>query len=96
MDTVNVVDVMDGNTIAVSPPWRFGMQQGHLVRIRGMRPHDMSASQGRIARCKLTLTLLGTRIQIAPTGAIEGHALVCDVMYQGHPLQTHFVEYAER
>ncbi len=95
MATVHVVDVRDGNTLAVSPPWRLGTQQGNLVRVKGMRLSPLSAPGGQLARYKLTLLLLGAVVQIVNTEGIHDDALVCEVVYQGQSLLTHFPEYVE-
>lgn len=95
MATVHVIDVMDGNTLAISPPWHLGTAEGYLVRIRGMHTDPLSEPKGQVARYKLTLLLLGTWVQIRQTGELDGRAQVCDVFYQGRPIQMHFPEYDE-
>ena len=95
METVRVVDVMSGNVIAISPSWHIGTEQGCLVRIKGLHVAPLSTPQGQLARSKLTLMLLGAWVQVLQTGVVEEHVLVCDILYQGCPIQTHFPEYAK-
>lgn len=96
METVRVVEVTDGNTLATSRPWQFGSNQGNLIRIKGLAASPLDVPQGQMAKCKLTLLLLGSCVDIEPTNIIDGQALVCEVHFQGRSIPSHLPEYAER
>lgn len=92
METVRVIDIVNSNTLAISPPWDIGSAQGNLIRIRGLHAEPLAVSKGQIARCTMTLMLLGTWVQVRHEGVLDGPALVCDVLYHGHPIGVHFPE----
>jgi hypothetical protein len=94
MNRVTVVDVLDGNTLAVWPPWTLTGRRGSLIRVRGLCPPASSSTRNEEARCKLMFLLLGGDIHVSRVYGISEDALICDVFYSGRNLIAHLPEFA--
>ena len=95
MTVVNVIDVLDANTLMVSPAWHVNGATGHLVRIHGMAAPDVRTREGQKARSKVAIQLLGSLLTVRRIHSPEGTVLPCELEYMGLPLRTYFPEYAE-
>lgn len=93
MHTVTVVEVVDGNTLAVWPPWNYGGRKGNLVQIHGLAAPPLDQARGELARCKLLLLVMGSLVQIRGVHGLSEDALICDVLYRGRDVADHLPEY---
>jgi len=94
MDFVRVVEVVDGNTLAVSPSWKYRGHKGQLIRINGLGIPNGGSIQEGIARCKLLFLVSGSVVGITKIHGRSQDALVCDVEYSGRNITEHLYEYA--
>ncbi|MCC6490364.1 MAG: hypothetical protein IT364_22965 [Candidatus Hydrogenedentes bacterium] len=96
MHTVMVTDVLDGNTLAVWPPWDLSGQKGNLVSIHGLAAPPLNHDLGDLARRKLMFLVIGTPVQIMSIQGLTDNTLLCDVFYSGRTVIDHLPEYAAR
>jgi hypothetical protein len=94
MDFVRVVEVVDGNTVAVSPSWKYEGVKGQLVRINGLGIPKGGEVKQEIARCKLMFLVSSSVIGITRIHGRADDVLVCDVEYSGRNITEHMYEYA--
>jgi len=74
-----VILVMDGDTIGISPRWRFRGETGNRVRIRGYDAPELNTRAGRMARAKLRKLVSGKRVKLKNPVKFTYGRLLCDV-----------------
>ena len=94
MSPFTVTAVVDGNTFAVSPRWKWNDQSGNHIRPTGYHAPELHTYGGQAARGNLSRLILGRQVEIRTMYKIvEQSSLVCDVFFQDRYLADYFPEY---
>ena len=78
-----VTDIIDGNTIEVSPRWFFGGVYGIRVRLANVDAPEPDTREGIIAKRKLFALVGGRRIELRNSSDVSDGRIVCDVFANG-------------
>lgn len=93
MAAFNVIEIINGNTVKVSPGWRWGNLEGDLVQIAGYKNLPQYNS---FAANKLKTLLQNTKVDLKnPTGTIgEGiyKTILCYVYLNEIDISLYFPE----
>ena len=95
-----IQQILDGNTITVTPNWNWNGRTGNAVLINGYGAHpslaaDMRGFVGNVLRQRLiSLLPVGTTVQLSNAISIDGqNRIVCDVIFNGVSVANYFPEY---
>ena len=88
-----VTKVIDGDTIEVSPNWKWNDQEGNVVRANGYNTPEQGQPGYQAAKDKLTNLILGKEVELKNASRITYGRLLCDVYYNGKNLADYFPEY---
>lgn len=88
-----VTKVIDGDTIEVSPNWKWNDQEGNVVRANGYNTPEQGQPGYQAAKDKLTNLILGKEVELKNAIRITYGRLLCDVYYNGKNLADYFPEY---
>lgn len=95
METFTVVAVIDGNTLEVSPDWRFGEEIGNLVHVKGYTA-PKGGKKAMSLEQKLSTLIHNKKVELASLDVVQGNKLVCEVYYRGINLAGYFSDYQEQ
>jgi len=90
-----VVNVIDGDTFEVWPPWKWRDQSGIRVRPTGYNTPEERQQGYQRAKDKLTTLILEKEVELKNQVDIDYDRLVCDVYFDGKNLADYFPEYKE-
>ena len=90
-----VVNVIDGDTFEVLPPWNWRSQSGIRVRPTCYNTPDEGQTGYQNAKNKLRDLILGNEVELKNFADIDYDRLVCDVYFNGKILADYFPEYKE-
>jgi endonuclease YncB( thermonuclease family) len=88
-----VAGVFDGDTLEVSPDWRWGDESGNVVRAKGYDTPEEGQPGYREAKHRLAVLILGKEVELENPVRITYGRLLCDVYYEGRNLADYFPEY---
>ena len=83
MDKFRVVEVIDGDTIDVSPNWTWNNQSGKRVRLKGVDAPELGTPAGAAAKRMLILKVANQSVELRNAVSISYGRLVCDVYLNG-------------
>lgn len=89
-----VKEIIDGDTFAVTPNWKWSEKSGDRVRPTGFDTPEVGEKGHDEATEKLTDLLLGKEVELENAKTIDRGRLVCDVFIGGKNLASFFSEYA--
>ena len=78
-----VEDVIDGDTIEVSPNWNWGGKSGDRVRLAKVNAPETHERGGTEARVKLMSLVSGRKVELRNAVSLSFDRLVCDVYVDG-------------
>jgi len=93
MATFTVTEVVDGDTIDVTPSWRWEGQTGSRVRPTGYDAPELTAAGGMAAKNKLERLISGRQVELGAAYKVDRGRLVCDVSLNGRNLADYFQGY---
>jgi len=85
-----VIEVIDGDTFRVSPPWKWNHQKGDTVRPTGYDTPEKGRRGYQTAKKKLKKLILGKKVELKNPIKITYNRLLCDVYIN---LASSFPEY---
>lgn len=94
MATFTVSQIIDGDTFAVSPKWKWNGEIGDRVRPTGYDTPELGTADGKAAKQKLECLILNQQIELGKVATLDRGRLVCDVFFNGHNLADYFRDYA--
>lgn len=74
-----VTEVIDGDTLKVSPKWRFNGKSGYTVRIANVNAPELNRYGGKIAKKRLSDLVQNKHIELKNKVNLSYGRLVCDV-----------------
>ncbi len=83
MATYTVTKVIDGDTLDVTPKWRFGGTSGKRVRLAGVYAPELKERSGKAARKRLSDRVLNRKVELRNRKSLSYGRLVCDVYLNG-------------
>lgn len=93
MAIFKVSSIIDGDTFAVSPGWKWNGQTGSRVRPTGYDASELGSLAGLAAKKKLADLILNKTVELGKVHTIDRGRLVCDVYYGGKSLAEYFQKY---
>ena len=78
-----VCNVIDGDTLDVTPRWQFNGQTGNRVRLANVNAPEISKPGGLAAKQRLEHLVLNKQVQLRNAVSIGYGRLVCDVLLNG-------------
>lgn len=93
MAEFQVINIIDGDTFAVSPQWQWKGQTGSRVRPTGYDAPELHTHNGQAAKKKLARLILGEKVNLRAAYRNDRGRLVCDVYIKGDNLADYFPEY---
>ena len=90
-----VVNVIDGDTFEVLPPWKWKDQSGIRVRPAGYDTPEEGQPSYQEAKNRLKALILGKEVELKNFVDIDYDRLVCDVYFNGKNLANYFPNYKE-
>jgi len=90
-----VTNVIDGNTLEVSPPWKWNDQSGIRVKAAGYTTPEEGQIGHQVAKKRLRTLLSGKETELKNFVDIDYDRLVCNVYFNGKNLADYFPEYKE-
>lgn len=94
MATFTVSQIIDGDTFAVTPRWKWNGEVGDRVRPTGYNSPELGTPGGATAKQRLAQLILNQQVELGNVATIDRGRLVCDVTFRGKPLQDYFCKYA--
>lgn len=88
-----VVEVIDGDTFRVSPPWQWQGRRGDIVRVLGYDAPEEGEPGYWEAKDKLTRLIFGKEVELRDPVRITYGRLLCEVYVGGRNLADFFPEY---
>ena len=88
-----VTKVIDGDTIEVSPNWKWNDKEENVVRANGYNTPEQGQPGYQAAKDKLANLILGKEVELKNPIRITYNRLLCDVYYNGKNLADYFSEY---
>jgi endonuclease YncB( thermonuclease family) len=92
--TQKVVEVVDGDTIRVSPGWAWRGHSGEVVRILGYDAPERGTLGHASARQKLVGLVFGRTVVLRNPIRLTYGRLLCEVYVGGTNVAAHFARYA--
>ena len=83
MATHTVTKVIDGDTLDVTPKWRFGGTSGKRVRLAGVDAPELDEWGGKASRKRLSDLVLNQEVELRNRKSLSYGRLVCDVYLNG-------------
>ncbi len=80
MATFYVTQVIDGDTIDVSPAWQWNGRSGSRVRLAGVNAPELGQLGGLAAKRRLSELVDGENVDLKNPVSISYGRLVCDVI----------------
>ena len=93
MAEFRVKEVIDGDTFAIDPDWKWREQSGDKVRPTGYDAPELNEPRGLDAKDKLSRLILGKDVELKTGYRVDNGRLVCDVFFEGANLADYFPEY---
>jgi endonuclease YncB( thermonuclease family) len=93
MHTFKVTEIIDGDTLAVSPLWRWKGEAGDRVSPTGYDAPEQGTSGAGAATTRLHGLLYRKTIELGKFATIDRGRLVCDVYLNGKNLADFFTRY---
>ncbi len=90
-----VVNVIDGDTFDVLPPWKWEDQSGIRVRPTGYNTPEEGQSGYQNAKDKLRKLIFEKEVELKNLADIDYDRLICDVYFDGKNLADYFPNYKE-
>ncbi len=88
-----VMRIVDGDTFAVSPMWKWNGESGDRVRPTGFDTPEQGQPGYEAAKRKLAQLVLGRTVELRTANRIDRGRLVADVYLNGRHLADYFPEY---
>ena len=82
-----VCNVVDGDTLDVTPKWQFSGQTGTRVRLANVNAPEIGRPGGLAAKRRLEHLVLNKQIQLRNAVNISYGRLVCDVLLNGRNIK---------
>ena len=76
-------DAIDGDTINVTPNWKWNDQSGSRVRLAGVDAPELHEPGGQQAKRKLLNLVYGKEVDLRNVQTLSYGRLVCDVYVGG-------------
>ena len=85
-----VINIIDGDTIRVSPMWVFNNLQGDIVKVRGYST-PAEVDQPLITK-RLRSLILNQEVELKNAGQfnVDSEALLCSVILKGTDIAKYF------
>ena len=80
--------VIDGDTLNVTPNWRYGGRQGSRVRIADVYAPEINHAGGPAAKARLSGHVLQEYVELTNPQGLSYDRLVCDVFLDGRSVAT--------
>jgi len=90
-----VVNVIDGDTFEVLPPWKWRDQSGIRVKPTGYNIPEEGQPGYQNAKDKLRKLILKKEVELENFVDIDYDRLICDVYFDGKNLADYFPNYKE-
>jgi len=90
-----VVNIIDGDTFEVLPPWKWGDRSGIRVRPTGYNIPEEGQPGYQNAKDKLQKLILEKEVELKNFVDIDYDRLICDVYFDGKNLADYFPIYKE-
>ena len=78
-----VTEVIDGDTIVVSPDWKHIGRTGSRVRLSGVHAPELNTPEGQRAKERLSHFLLNQMVELRNASIFSYGRLVCEVFLNG-------------
>jgi len=93
MPAFTVTKIIDGDTIEVSPQWKWSGQTGTRVCPTGYDAPRSPSLKGNRAKADLSALIEGGQVELREAYKADHGCLVCDVFFQGKNLSDFFPEF---
>jgi len=90
-----VVNVIDGDTFEVLPPWKWRDQSGIRIRPTGYNTPEEGQPDYQESKDKLRKLILKKEVELENFVDIDYDRLICDVYFDGKNLADYFPNYKE-
>lgn len=96
MNTWEVLNIVNGNTITIKPNWKWRDGVGHQVVILGYKLSFSGQSTDladSIAISRLSNTILGKQVVLQNPTKYEGNTLFCEVHLNEVDVSKYFIDF---
>jgi endonuclease YncB( thermonuclease family) len=90
MHTFKVTEIIDGDTFAISPQWKWNGTSGDRVRPTGYDAPEKGTAGAAAATTRLHQLLCGKNVELGAAATIDRGRIVCDVYLNGKNLAAYF------
>lgn len=90
MATFSVKNIIDGNTIEITPNWKWGENSGSTVKIAGYNPPN--ATNAAFTVSKLNTLLMGKPIELKNPTEVSTNIITCHVFLNEVDISKYFPE----
>jgi len=95
MPAFRVTSIIDGDTIEVSPEWKWNCEAGTRVRPAGYHAPELYTAIGQKAKDALSKLINGLQVELSTTYKVDRGRLVCEVFDISRNLAEFFPKYLE-
>ena len=88
-----VTRIVDGDTFEVDPNWRWGRQEGKIIRPAGYDTPEEGQAGYEEAKRRLAKLILGKEIELRNFIKITYDRLLCDVYLEDKNLKDYFPDH---
>lgn len=89
MNSFSVINVVDGDTIDVSPEWTWNGTSGARVRFADYNAPELDESGGQAAKNELERLILEEDVELKNPVNLDRGRLVCDVYFKGRNIVSY-------
>ena len=93
MATFKVIEIIDGDTIKVSPTWVFNDRKGDIIKVVGYNTPAEASQLFATTRLKNLLYLKEVELKTAQFFNPDSHALYCRVFLNGVDVSKYFSDF---
>lgn len=93
MPVFSVTSIIDGDTFAVSPEWKWNGVTGTRVRPAGYNAPELHMAKGQKVKDALSKLINGQQVELRTAYKVDRGRLVCEVFVGSRNLAEFFSEY---
>lgn len=93
MPVFSVTSIIDGDTFAVSPEWKWNGETGTRVRPTGYNAPELHTAKGQKVKDALSKLINGQQVELRTAYKVDRGRLVCEVFVGSRNLAEFFPEY---
>lgn len=98
MSSWKVIDILSGNSISVTPSWKWNGQEGNKVVINGYLvslPNLPNTVAEVMAKARLSSTIKDKEISLRNPTIAENGTIYCDVFLNDIDISKYFVDFGK-